>query len=125
MELDSVMCDTLVAMIKVKDDAKDSRVLTLNPTTTNAAVETRVDSLDAILEQRRATRAISNGKIGTLKADVLEMLMRRDLLKYNGQSLVLTATGSQMAGGSTAKVESMTSKPANTGRYAIGMMGSH
>ena len=53
----------------------------------------RAEFLGLTFEQRRAIRAIAIGKIGTLKADVLETLMRRDLLKYDGQSLVLTAGG--------------------------------
>jgi len=34
--------------------------------------------------------------------------MRRDLLKYDGQSLVLTPAGVQMASGSAIKVERVT-----------------
>lgn len=120
MELDAVTCDTLVAMINVKGDANESRVVTLNQMRTNAAVVTRVDFLDVTLEERRAIRAIQNGKIGTLKADVLELLMRRGLLKYDGQSLVLTATGSQMDDGSAANSELTTCKAANMAPYAIG-----
>ena len=108
MELDAAMCDTLVAIVKEKTGAKDSRALPLNKAMTNVVGQIRADSLDLTLEQRRATRAISNGKIGTLKADVLEMLMRRDLLKYDGQSLVLTPAGAQMASGSAIKAERVT-----------------
>ena len=108
MELNAAMCDTLVAIVKEKTGAKDSRALPLNKAMTNVVGQLRADSLDLTLEQRRATRAISNGNIGTLKADVLEMLMRHDLLKYDGQSLVLTPAGAQMASGSAIKVERVT-----------------
>ena len=120
MELDAAMCDTLVAIVKEKTGAKDSRALPLNKAMTNVVGQLRADSLDLTLEQRRATRAISNGKIGTLKADVLEMLMRRDLLKYDGQSLVLTPAGAQMANGSATKVEPATCELASAAPYAIG-----
>jgi len=86
MELDAAMCDTLVAIVQKQSCAKDSRALPLNQALTNVVGQLRADSLDLTLEQRRATRAISNGNIRNLKADVLEMLMRRDLLKYDGQS---------------------------------------
>ena len=108
MQLDAAMCDTLVAIVKEKTGAKDSRARPLNKAMTNVVGQIRADSLDLTLEQRRATRAISNGNIGTLKADVLEMLMRRDLLKYDGQSLVLTPAGAQMASGSAIKAERVT-----------------
>ena len=108
MELDAAMCDTLVAIVQKQSGAKDSRALPLNQALTNVVGQLRADSLDLTLEQCRATRAISNGNIGTLKADVLEMLMRRDLLKYDGQSLVLTPAGAQMASGSAIKVEPAT-----------------
>ena len=108
MELNAAMCDTLVAIVKEKTGAKDSRALPLNQALTNVVGQLRADSLDLTLEQRRATRAISNGNIGTLNADVLQMLMRRDLLKYDGQSLVLTPAGAQMASGSAIKVERVT-----------------
>ena len=108
MELDAAMCDTLVAIVQKQSGAKDSRALPLNHAMTNVVGQMRADSLDLTLEQRRATRAISNGNIGTLKADVLEMLMRRDLLKYDGQSLVVTPAGAQMASGSGIKVERVT-----------------
>jgi len=108
MELNAAMCDTLVAIVKEKTGAKDNRALPLNHAMTNVVGQMRADSLDLTLEQRRATRAISNGNIGTLKADVLEMLMRRDLLKYDGQSLVLTPAGAQIASGSATKVEPVT-----------------
>jgi hypothetical protein len=120
MELDAVMCDTLVAIVQEKSGAKGSRVLPLNQAMTNVVGQIRADSLDLTLEQRRATRAISNGKIGTLKADVLEMLMRRDLLKYDGQSLVLTPAGAQMVNGSATKVEPATCELASAAPYAIG-----
>src|SRR3954467_7658990 len=96
MQLDAVMCDTLVGMIKERSDAKDSRALALNQTKTSAVSQPRVDCSDVTLEERCAISAISNGRILTVKADVLEMLMRRDFLKYDGQSLVLTGAGSQM-----------------------------
>ena len=120
MQLDAAMCDTLVAILKEKTGAKDSRARPLNKAMTNVVGQIRADSLDLTLEQRRATRAISNGKIGTLKADVLEMLMRRDLLKYDGQSLVLTPAGAQMANGSATKVEPATCELASAAPYAIG-----
>ena len=110
MELDAVMSDILVEIVKTKSGAKGSRAVPLNLTmttmTNNAQPGTlpivdgcgvfgqlRADSLDLTFEQRSATRAIADGKIGTLKADILETLMRRGLLKYDGQSLVLTAVG--------------------------------
>ena len=108
MELDAAMCDTLVAIVQKQSGAKDSRALPLNQALTNVVGQLRADSLDLTLEQRRATRAISSGNIRNLKADVLEMLMRRDLLKYDGQSLVLTPAGAQMASGSAIKVERAT-----------------
>ena len=108
MQLDAAMCDTLVAIVKEKTGAKDSRARPLNKAMTNVVGQLRADSLDLTLEQRRATRAISSGNIRNLKADVLEMLMRRDLLKYDGQSLVLTPAGAQMASGSAIKVERVT-----------------
>jgi hypothetical protein len=114
MDLDAVMSDMLVEIVKTKSGAKGSRVLPLNQTMTtmanNAQLGTlsivdgcgeishlRADYLELTSEQRRATRAIADGKIGTLKADVLETLMRRDLIKYDGQSLVLTAIGHAMS----------------------------
>ena len=120
MELDAVMCDTVVAIVQEKSGAKGSRALALNQAITNVVGQMQADSLDLTLEQRRATRAISNGKIGTLKADVLEMLMRRDLLKYDGQSLVLTPAGAQMVNGSATKVEPATCELASAAPYAIG-----
>jgi len=120
MELDAAMCDTLVAIVQKQSGAKDSRALPLNQALTNVVGQLRADSLDLTLEQRRATRAISNGNIGTLKADVLEMLMRRDLLKYDGQSLVLTPAGAQMVNGSATKVEPATCELASAAPYAIG-----
>jgi hypothetical protein len=111
MDLDAVMSDMLVEIVKTKSGAKGSRVLSLNQTMTNKAQlgtlsivdgcgeisHLRADYLELTSEQRRATRAIADGKIGTLKADVLETLMRRDLIKYDGQSLVLTAIGHAMS----------------------------
>jgi hypothetical protein len=120
MKLDAVVCDMLVTIVKEKTGAKDSRALPLNQAMTNVVGHLRADSLDLTLEQRRATRAISNGKIGTLKADVLEMLMRRDLLKYDGQALVLTAAGTQMADGSATKVAPVTCELTSAVTHVIG-----
>ena len=60
MQLDAAMCDTLVAIVKEKTGAKDSRALPLNQATTNIVGQLRADSLDLTLKQRRANRAISN-----------------------------------------------------------------
>lgn len=111
MEMDAVMSDILVDMVKTKIqtkiDARGRRVLPPSETMTTmvnngtlsigdgrgVVGQLRADCLDLTFELRCAIRAIAVGKIGTLKADILETLMRRDLLKYDGQSLVLTAAG--------------------------------
>jgi hypothetical protein len=62
-----------------------------------ATAPLRADASVPTSEQRRAARAIADGKIGTLRADVLEALMRWELLMYDGQSLVLTDVGRALA----------------------------
>ena len=112
MEMDAVMSDMLVDIVqtRAKIGAKGSRVLPLSQTMTTmvnkaqrgtfsivdgcgVVGQMRANCSDLTLELHSAIRAIAVGKIGTLKADILETLMRRDLLKYDGQSLVLTAAG--------------------------------
>ena len=44
MQLDAAMCDTLVAIVKEKTGAKDSRALPLNQATTNIVGQLRADS---------------------------------------------------------------------------------
>ena len=107
MELDGITSAILARMVETTVCTTPSRVNQRNLTKhNNAQLETvpciegratigasRADPSITTSEQRRAARAIADGKIGTLRADILETLMRRDLLRYDGQSLTLTDVG--------------------------------
>jgi len=107
MELNAHTSAILVRMVEQISETLPIRVRHHDLTTTNNGTHrsspagdfsaahgaSRADAFIPTSEQRRAARAIANGKIGTLHADVLEMLMRRELLMYDGQSLVLTHLG--------------------------------
>jgi hypothetical protein len=117
MQLDATTSAILVRIVKTTIDAtKGANKRKLSPTN-DAQLETvptiracaamsatRTDCMIPTSEQRRAARAIAEGKITTLRSDVLETLMRRDLLKYDGQSLVLTDVGRALSALQTQSV---------------------
>ena len=57
MQLDAAMCDTLVAIVKEKTGAKDSRARPLNKAMTNVVGQLRADSLERVTGEPGAVRA--------------------------------------------------------------------